>query len=296
MNFTRRRFIQSAALQAGALALLRSPASAAQPAPKSYVTGTSGMKLGTVTYNLGKDWDIPTLIKTCTATGFEGVEARTTHRHGVELSLNAQQRAEVKRQFADSPVKLYGLGSIYDYHTPDQEKLKRDIAETKRYLELSRDVGSTGVKVRPNGLPPGVPVEKTLEQIGRALREVGTYARELGQEIRLEVHGTGTALLPNIKKIMDVADHPAVGVCWNSNPTDLEGAGFDANFDLVKNKIVEVHLRDLYVEDYPFRRLFTRLKEVGYRGFCLAEIDATNDPVRVMKYFRSQWLSYQGLL
>src|SRR5687768_8556152 len=110
------------------------------------------MKLGTVTYNLGKDWDIPTLIKNCVAAGFEGVEARTTHRHGVELSLNPQQRAEVKRLFADSPVKLYGLGSIYDYHTADQAKLKRDIAETKRYLELSRDVGSTGVKVRPNGL------------------------------------------------------------------------------------------------------------------------------------------------
>ncbi len=64
------------------------------------------------------------------------------------------------------------------------------------------------------------------------------------------------SLLPNIKRIIDVAAHSSVGVCWNSNPTDLDGAGFDDNFDLVKNKIFSVHLRDLFIEDYPFRKLF----------------------------------------
>ena len=111
-----------------------------------------------------------------------------------------------------------------------------------------------------------------------------------------EVHGTGTSLLPNIKKIMDVANHPNVGVCWNSNATDLDGQGFDFNFDLVKDKIFTVHLRDLYLEDYPFRRLFKRLDEVGFTGYCLAEIPDSKDPIRVMKYFRSLFLAYQDLL
>ena len=48
-----------------------------------------------------------------------------------------------------------------------------------------------------------------------------------------------------------LADHPSVGVCWNSNDTDLAGAGFDANFDLVKDKINAVHMRDLFLENYP---------------------------------------------
>ena len=46
-----------------------------------------GLKLGTVTYNIAKDWDLPTLIKNLTDTGFEAVELRTTHKHGVEISL-----------------------------------------------------------------------------------------------------------------------------------------------------------------------------------------------------------------
>jgi hypothetical protein len=48
--------------------------------------GEGSFKLGLVTYNLAKDWDIPTLIRNCMQTGLEAVELRTTHRHGVDLA------------------------------------------------------------------------------------------------------------------------------------------------------------------------------------------------------------------
>ena len=159
------------------------------------------MKLGTVTYNLAQDWDVPTIIKNCEAAKFEGVELRTSHAHKVEVNLSKDQREEVKKQFQDSSVQLMGLGSAFEFHTPDQDKLKKDIAATKDYIVLAHDVGATGVKVRPNGLPKEVPVEKTLEQIGKALHELGEFAEGYGQVIRLEVHGAGTSLLPNIKKL-----------------------------------------------------------------------------------------------
>lgn len=291
MTADRRRFLQSAGLGVLSLAL---PAKAAER-PRTFARSAT-MKLGLVTYNLARDWDIPTLIKNCAEARFEGVELRTTHAHGVEVSLSAPEREEVRRRFADSPVRLMGLGSAFDYHTPDKDKLRRDIAATRDYIILAHDVGAGGVKVRPNALPAEVPVEQTLEQIGKSLNELGRFADGFGQQIRLEVHGAGTQLLPNIRAIMDVADHPAVGVCWNSNPTDLDGEGFDHNFDLVKDRIFTVHLRDLHLEDYPFRRLLTRLNETGFHGYCLAEIPESRDPIRVMKYFRSLWLAYQNLL
>ena len=152
------------------------------------------------------------------------------------------------------------------------------------------------MKVRPNGLPKEVPHEKTLEQIGRSLRELGEFGDSHGIHIRLEVHGTGTSLLPNIKTIMDAAAHKNVGVCWNSNQSDLEGQGWQANFDLVKDKIFSVHLRDIYLEEYPFRSLFQGLNQQGFQGYCLAEIPPSSDPIRVMRYFRGLWLAYQDLL
>jgi len=294
MPSSRRTFLKTAGLGAG-LVGLAAPRSLAADPPASFAK-PSRLRLGLVTYNLAKDWDIPTLIKNCDQAKFEGVELRTTHAHGVEVSLSKDQRAEVKKRFGDSKVELMGLGSAFDYHTPDPARLRKDIEATKEYIVLAQDVGATGVKVRPNAFPREVPKERTLEQIGRSLRELGEFGANHGQIIRLEVHGTETCLLPNIRKMLDIADHPNVGACWNSNPDDLKGDGLDANFDLVKHKIVAVHLRDLCLEDYPFRRLLTRLNGVGFAGFCLAEIPESADPVRVMRYYRALFLAYQGLL
>jgi sugar phosphate isomerase/epimerase len=293
MHSTRRDFLRC--VPALAAAGLVSPAFAAD-APAPSFAQPSQLKLGLVTYNLAKDWDIETIIRNCAEAKFDGTELRTSHAHKVEVNLSAEQRATVRKRFADSPVQLMGLGSAFDYHTLDQAKLRADIQATKDYIVLAHDVGATGVKVRPNGFPKEVPKEKTLEQIGRSLRELGEFARGHGQVIRLEVHGPGTSLLPHIKTIMDVADHPSVGVCWNSNQSDLEGDGFDRNFDRVKAKIFSVHLRDLYLDEYPFHRLFTRLVASGFRGYTMAEIPESADGVRVMKYFRGLWLAYQGLL
>ena len=77
------------------------------------------MKLGLVTYNMAKDWDVPTIIEQCVETGFAGVELRTTHAHGVEVELSASERAAVKQQFDDSPIEIVGLGSAFDYHAVD---------------------------------------------------------------------------------------------------------------------------------------------------------------------------------
>ena len=263
---------------------------------RSYISKQPAMRLGMVTYNLGQEWDIETTIKNCEAAHFDGVELRTGHAHKVEVDLSKEQRAKVRDRFQNSAVQLMGLGSAFDFHTPDEKKLKKDIADTKEYIVLAHDVGASGVKVRPNGLPKEVPVEATLTQIGKALRELGEFGDGHGIQIRLEVHGKDTSLLPNIKAIMEAADNKNVGVCWNSNQTDLDGRGFDYNFDLVKAKIFSVHMRDLYLDEYPFRKLLNRLNEIHFSGYCLAEIPSSPDAVRVMKYFRALWLAYQDAL
>ena len=94
-------------------------------------SGNKGMKFGLVTYQWGKDWDLPTLIANCEKTGYYGVELRTNHAHGVETGLNALQRAEVKKRFDDSPVCCIGYGSNFEYHSPDPAKLRENIDQTK---------------------------------------------------------------------------------------------------------------------------------------------------------------------
>lgn len=271
------------------------PGAGARVAAASSLPAPSGsLKMGLVTYNLARSWDIPTIIKNCSEARFEGVELRTTHAHGVEVSLGVAQRAEVKRRFEDSPVELASLGSAFEFQSSDSAELRKNIEGTKEYAKLAADVGARGIKVRPNGFPRAraIPEEKTLEQIGRSLAEVGAAAADHGIEIRVEVHGGGTDRLVNMKKIMDYADHKNVFVCWNSNDTDLADGGLGENFKLVAQKIRFVHMRDLFI-DYPFRELLALLKASGYDGYCCAEIPESTDPVRVMKYYRALFVAYQ---
>jgi sugar phosphate isomerase/epimerase len=252
------------------------------------------MQLGLVTYQWGADWDLPTLIKNCEAADFAGVELRTTHKHGVEPSLSPGERKDVAKRFADSRVQLVGLGTACEYHSPDPTELKKQIDETKEFIRLCHDVGGTGVKVRPNALPAGVPVARTIEQIGRSLDEVAAYGEGFGVQIRLEIHGRGTSEIPNVRKIMDVSKHPGSMLCWNCNDADLDGAGLAANFESVKDRIATVHIHDL-VSDYPWRELFELLKAARFDGWTLLEEgNQTSDPVRVMKYYRIVWEQLAG--
>ena len=263
---TRRCFIRdAAAVGAAALAWGTTQGAYAAEPPGSK------MALGLVTYLWGRDWDLPTLITNCERAKVYGVELRTTHKHGVERSLSREQRKAVKRQFDDSPVTLAGIDSNERYDDPDAGVLKKAIEATKEFVRLSHDVGGSGVKVKPNSFHKGVPREKTIEQIGRALNELGRYGAGFGQQIRLEVHGQ-CAELPTIKAIMDVADHKNVVVCWNSNAQDLAGKGLEHNFNLVKDRLgPTLHSRELHDKRYPYQQLIALLVKMDYAGWIMLE-------------------------
>lgn len=254
------------------------------------------MKLGLVTYMVGAQWDVPTLIEKCTALGYAGVELRTMHAHGVELSLSAQQRRQVRARFADSTITLWGLGSTCAYHAADPAELAHNVEETKAFVKLAADVGAVGVKVRPNGFQEeqGISIEATLEQIGRAFHTCGAFAKEHGIELWMEVHGRGTKDPVHMRTIMQVADHDNCFVCWNSNLDEVdENGSVRDSYALLEPWIRSCHINRLADGSYPYGELFTLLRDSGYDRFTLAEIQDSPDRERLLKYYRALWLELQ---
>ncbi len=284
---TRRDFLKRS-MYLGATAIAAGPLGKALA--RSSAKPGSRMKFGLVTYQWGKDWDLPRLIANCEKAGVLGVELRTEHAHGVESDLNARQRRDVKRRFDNSAVTLVGLGTNFAFHHVDSAKLRADIEGAKQYIKLSHDVGGSGVKVKPNDLPKGVPHAETMEQIGKSLNELGRFGADYGQEIRLEVHGSCSPL-PVIKGIMDVADHPNVGVCWNCNSQDLEGRGLEYNFNLVKDQFGDtVHIREVNIGSYPYQELMNLFVAADYAGWILLEARTEpEDRVKALAEQREAW-------
>jgi sugar phosphate isomerase/epimerase len=276
-----------AALGLGALAALGSaPLHAAGTGPKSR------LRLGLATYTWGRDWDIPTLIANCTKAGLYGVELRTCSKyaHGVEVSLSASQRAEVKKRFADSPLRVVSIACSERMDWPQPEKLRAAIEAAKTHLQLSHDVGCDVLRVFPNQFHPDVPHEKTVEQIARAVDELGVCAAGLGQEVSLEAHGPAGEL-STMRAVMDRVKQPAVRVRLNCDARDTAGAGFAANFNLVKPFLSRIiHLHDMHDPKYPYQLMVDLLVKMNWQGCALMERDGTPpDRVAAMIEQRQTW-------
>ncbi|MDB5306648.1 MAG: sugar phosphate isomerase/epimerase [Gemmataceae bacterium] len=285
-TLTRRSFLAaSAATISGGFPSI---ASAAESSPK--------FKLGLVTYNVPATWDLPTILKVCKEVGIAAVECRTTHKHGVEPTLTADQRKDVKKQFVDSGVSFWGCGSVCEFHSPDPVVVKKNVEDCKRFVDLVKDIGGKGVKVRPNGVPKGVDPKKMFDQIGKALVDCGQAAKDANLEIWVEVHGPVTQVPQNMRAIMDACGHPSVGVTWNSNGTDLdEKKSVAAAFDLLKPFIRSCHINDLENDKkgtYPYRELFRLLGGIGYDRYTLCEVGKSYDVAtgtEFLKKYKTLW-------
>jgi sugar phosphate isomerase/epimerase len=289
----RRHFLQAGALAAAATTL--SPQLQAADPPKSDDKNPK-FKLGLVTYNLAAEWDLDTLLRICKNVGVSPVELRTTHKHGVEPSLSKDKRAEVKKKFADAGVAIWGCGSVCEFQSPDEAVVKKNIETCKEFVQLVADLGGRGVKVRPNGRARGVELDKTLEQIGKALIPCGKAADDAGLEIWVEVHGGETQNPPNMKTIMGHCGHPKVGVTWNSNPTDLKDGSVAESFKLLWPWIRSCHINELYKDStgkYPYRELFRLFRQNGYDRVTLCEVGQSVPDEKygteMLRYYKALW-------
>ena len=286
-GISRRTFIQQAAWAGVGTSLLPNLAF------RHHEVGS--LRFGLVTYEWAKNWDLPTLIANCEKTNVLGVELRTQHQHGVEVSLTKAQRDEVKKRFQDSPVTCLGYGSNFEYHSPDPVVLQENIAQTKAYIQLCHEIGATGIKVKPNYLPPEVPRTKTTAQIAESLNEVGKFAQDFGQQIRVEVHGQHTQELPVMKEIFDQVTESNVKICWNCNNEDLLPPGLAQNFDSVKKWFGDtVHVREFNSGNYPYPELFKLFTSMNYNRWILLE--ARTNPTDKVAALREQLELFQNLV
>ena len=246
------------------------------------------MMLGAVTYNVLKDWDLETIISKLEAAGYEAVELRTGHKHMVEPSLSKAERERVKSRFERSKVRLLSFGSTCEFQSPDPAERQKQIASAKSFIDLAHDTGAWGVKVRPNGIPKGTPVEDVVARVASGLREAADYGAGRGVEIWMEVHGSGTQNPPVAAAIMKAAKHDNVFLCWNSNPTDVVNGSIKPSFDLLKPWIRNVHINEL-TSNYPWRELFKLLREAKYDRYTLCEAAESPQPERFLAYYKALW-------
>jgi sugar phosphate isomerase/epimerase len=250
----------------------------------------TGFHLGCITYNTLKDYDVETIIRVLEGTGFEGVELRTGHKHGVEPSISQQERLKVRRRFEQSKIRLVSYGTTCRFQSPVAAERDKQLEIARQFVDLAHDTGALGIKIQPMGFPDGVAKETTVRNFGASLHELGDYGATKGVEIWMEVHGKGTSDPPVAAAILAAAAHKNVGACWNSNPTDLTNGSVKQSFELLRPWIRSVHIGELSDEAYPYRELFALLREIKFNRYTFAEVAESQETERYLNGYRALWL------
>ena len=74
-------------------------------------------------------------------------------------------------------------------------------------------------------------------------------------------------------------------MCWNSNPGEVVNGSIEAAFELLKDHIRNVHIKELY--SYPARELFARLRSIRYDRYVLCESDESCEPERYLSLYKA---------
>jgi hypothetical protein len=121
---------------------------------------------------------------------------------------------------------------------------------------------------------------------------MGEYGTRWGVEIWMEVHDTVTGTAPVAAAIMKAADHKNVGLCWNSNPTDVVNGSLRQSFEMLRPWLRNCHIHDL-TDNYPYRELFSLLQKSKYERYTLCETRESKEPERFLGYYSALWRELQ---
>src|SRR5260370_9893784 len=85
---------------------------------------------------------------------------------------------------------------------------------------------------------------------------------------------------------MRATSHKNVGLCWNSNPTDVVEGSVKPSFDLLRPWLKSCHINEL-PGSYPYNELFGLIKNTGYDRWTLGKTAESKEPDRFLKYYRA---------
>lgn len=192
--------------------------------------------------------DIPEYLSACGRLGFRYAEMNLTDAPGsrhlspdpAKGDLDAMARAEDA-----AGVKVVCLCVGNDFTGPDAEAVRRSVARVKGYVDIAGDCGAEVVRVFAGWTAFESLRAEHYERCAAALAEVGAYAQAKGVLIALENHGGPTATAAQVRRLLELADHPGV-------KANFDGGNFAkckedplAAYSVLRGRIGYTHWKDV---------------------------------------------------
>src|SRR5205085_2513901 len=206
---TRRRFLQAAAVGAGA-ALLPATASAIDPIQR---TGKSQIRLSLAAYSYRRYLDLKRKEKpTMTLNDFVDAAA-TLPLDAVELTAyyfaqtTNRYLCDLKGRCTRLGLDVSGCATNNDFCTPVAETLKKHIGDVKRWIEHTARLGGKTLRIFAGRVANGDKEERARTRCVEAIQEVCDHAADFGVYVALENHGGITETIDQMLTLVKAVKH-----------------------------------------------------------------------------------------
>lgn len=249
--------------------------------------------------------DVNTALDKAQALGAQGVQIRATFDDLTPAALTAERRKELLKAVKDHGLVVSALCGDLGHGFDDPEKNPALIEESKRILDLAKDL-ETDVVTTHIGVVPNDKSHPRYAIMQEACGQLAAYADSLQAHFAIE---TGPEVAATLKCFLDGLH--STGVAVNLDPANFVMVTGDDPVQAVytlKDYIVHTHAKDgkrlYYVEpeklyglvesemlqdpsfielplgqgDVDFPAYLKALDDIGYTGFLTIEREVGEDP------------------
>jgi len=256
------------------------------------------MKWSLNTYQTGQDWELDYMIDIVKRTGHHGIEFLMdfNQKHGLEWNTPREKWDEVKSKMDTSGLEFASLTSCQTFHSPDKSERMQSIVRVRKVIDMADFFGCKHVRVLGDRFTDENRSE-VVRNVGECLKNLGLYARTYGITVSIEMHGSFTAPDPAMEAIQ-IANQPNVGFVFNCVWPDVTIETVVAFHDRIAPHITMIHTHDV---ENPrtfefYRRMFAKLKEIGFDGYISNESAYTGpDPEKVLAMYVGLYRSFTGV-
>jgi sugar phosphate isomerase/epimerase len=256
----------------------------------------------------------PAMCRRVRSLGFSGIFTRFRANHPLHTSLD-DARA-VRQMLEDEGVRMFqATGFWQNLVTPDEDARAESVRVLQGALRLAGALGARGIDTGPGSMNPDGPwfphpdnwTASARRQLVKSLRECAPVAEDEGVYLSLEGHQLVTLSSAEVaREIIDEVGSPWVRSDFDSaNWITLEaifqtGPALDRMFDLLGERIVSCHAKDIWIENkltlhlqdgcpgkglMDFHTLFRRMEALNPDYPVIAEGNSTAELPEVSALF-----------
>ncbi len=223
------------------------------------------------------------MLATAKRYGYDGVELRIDngHKHGVELSSTAEQRATAKQKALDDGIAICCIATGCKFADPAEAL--HSVEQARVAIELAADVGADVIRVFGGKIPQGQSRQHAMDLIVASLLAISSNAEARGVNVAIETHDDWCDP-QHVATILQRVNHPDIGAIWDlQHTTRVAKSSVDEAFVALRPHIKHVHFHDGTMDAdklvflpvgqgaYDHKRVLHLLRSIDYQGYLSGE-------------------------